>query len=167
MTCPTFTPTQRAMMHLAVGRFAQILKEHPVEAGEHKIGGRRLVLDFDQGSAVVRDIGNGEGVTIEPVQVKLTYNAVLLFIDRAAHQPPANEEEIVSLWKMCILDDMRGIEASPPSEAIHAVAQVQEIMLDKGETVEAKTQARRFGEKRIRISFAQSEGKKKRRKSAA
>lgn len=169
MTYPTFSPIQRAMMHLAQGRFAQILKEQPVEAGQHKIGNRRLVLEFGPDSAVVRDVGKGDGLTDEPVQVKLTYNAVLLFIDRAAHQPPANEEEIEALWKLCILDDLRGIEASPPSEAVRALAQVQEGLLDKGETVETKTQARRFGEKRIKMAFSrvEREKKQKRRKASA
>lgn len=171
MNDQTYNQAQLSMMHLAAGRFAQILKEQPVEHGQHKVGKRRMVIDFDSESAVIRDVGRGDGITEEPVKLKITDGARMLFIDRARHNPPSSLEECVELWRQCILDDRKGHETPEQAEALKALAMVQADVDQAGEMHECKTPAKRFGEKRIKISFAKADPKKavtvkKRRKLA-
>lgn len=161
----TYTPTQLAELHLIAGRLAQVLKNNEVLPGTHALKNRVVTFTLPESAAVVRDPGRGDGRTDEPVEVKLTMGAVLLFVDRAQHNPPTCREELVELWRVCVVDDARGVAVEAPAEAVEAIGQVREER--KEETCEVRTPAKRVGEKGVRIAFsrvkAARSGKRKRR----
>lgn len=149
-------PIDHALLHEIAGTIAAAKPDVPFGA-PHKLGGLQVTFFMPDSAFVNRAEGTaGNGFdTVDPPKVSLSLNAALLLLRRANIDCPPE------LWAECIRADLKGDAAAPPDNAIAALAVVQAEQPEPEEPPTRRTQAKRIGEKEVRIEVKRIPAPKK------
>lgn len=134
---------QAAALHLAQGAIEAQLKDVEIPPGHHNVSRFEVTLTFSDLAYVDRAKGTqGDGLDERASAVKLTANALLLYLQYCGHKIDG------ALIEKCLRDDIKGDKCDPNADVLRAVESVQ---LEQPITT-VRTPAKRTGAKEVSIN---------------
>jgi hypothetical protein len=148
-------PCEEAALHLLLG-----VANGEVPVGDHDLSNVQLIVTFPPFANVTRAEGDaGEGYDLVPPPSSewpgLTPSAVMLFVNALLMTVTIQKSIRVKLWADALRDAHKGIEPSPPAEALAELEKFQAALppLPVSEPGKKKTPSKRTGTKEIDIQI--------------